>query len=161
MKEKDNQTKNGNDLNVQGGFDGIKDMGISDGIKNIPRNTRNIGNMTINGIVNGLFGDSRPKKNTKTIKNHGLSNILNEKTGNEKKLIEDIVIFLNKLEFDHQDYYIQKKNKDQNNIAINKNKPIVNKSNNNVTNPESQITRGGKSYINNKIRHLDNDIFDF
>lgn len=98
--------------------------------------------------------DKRKKLATKKADNHMMPELTNVYTNNknEKKLLEDIAVFLNQLEAKHQESNVRKRNKLMNgnrNIAVNLNKD------NDITIPP--ITKGGSGRIYNKCRKLEDD----
>ena len=75
------------------------------------------------------------------------------KNDNEKKIITNMVDFLNKLEFDHREMYVNKTNKTQ--------KQTIEVTSNDVKKIDSEKGgfSSGKSYINNNVRNLDTDYY--
>lgn len=77
--------------------------------------------------VNIDEADKRRKVVTKKADNHVMPELTNVYTNNktEKKLLEDIAVFLNHLEAKHQESNVKKRNKDMNGsrkVAVNMNK---------------------------------------
>lgn len=131
-----------------------------------------------------LFNDRRKLKNINTLKTHKLPPNLNDKKDKEKDLINDLILFLNKLEMEHQTIFVSRKN-EKNTNKMNYAVDLINKKpdEKNVPNPnlntihpnvlhanmlseknkyyqangKVNTNQGGKSFINNKIRNLEND----
>lgn len=107
-----------------------------------------------NSVVNAEY-DKREKINNKKPPVHKISEELqSEYNGQgEKKLITNILDFLNKMETQHQSFNVRNK-KNDNNISVNNNKDLKD----NIANGGMKTT-AGKAFINNKVRNLDNDYY--
>jgi hypothetical protein len=137
-KDIDNNTK------IQGGIGDTRTNRVKKGGQDISDSIKKI-----------LFNDTRMKSNSKLIPIHNISDDLKTKLDNEKKIINDMIGFLNKLEFDHQSFNI-KKGKESNNISVNSNIPITNPNTGSDTGNQGGM-RGKTNNMNNKCRKLDND----
>lgn len=83
---------------------------------------------------------------------------------NEKKLLEDIAVFLNHLEAKHQESNVRKRNKLLNgsrNMAVNQNKELNDTLNGGFVNPsitnKVPIPKGGSGRMYNKCRKLEDE----
>jgi len=129
-----------------------------------------------------LFNDRRKLKNINALKTHKLPPNLNDKKDKEKDLINDLILFLNKLEMEHQTIFVSRKN-EKNTNKLNYAVDLINKKPDEKNTPNlkavtpidantrfkmeeqnkflseqrNKTSRGGKTFINNKIRNLEND----
>ena len=144
--------------------------------------TQNIGDKLKNNVNTVLTGggimedivkyydidsaDKRRKVSTKKADNHVMPELSNVYTNNknEKKLLEDIAVFLNHLESKHQESNMRKRNKVLNgskNISVNQNvdlnTPLLNNNVNGgfVAPPVANKAVGGRMY--NKCRKLEDE----
>lgn len=108
-------------------------------------------------VLNAEY-DKREKINNKKPPVHKISEELQSeyKGQGEKKLITNILDFLNKMETQHQSFNVRNK-KNDNNISVNNNKDLKDKDN--TTANGGMKTTAGKAFINNKVRNLDNDYY--
>lgn len=119
--------------------------------------------------------DKRRKVVTKKADNHVMPELTNVYTNNktEKKLLEDIAVFLNHLEAKHQESNVRKRNKDMNGsrkVAVNLNKDAAAPTdaaaatttlkggfvNTSVTN-KVLLPKGGSGRMYNKCRKLEDE----
>lgn len=148
-----NDKNTDNNIKIQGGIKiGNSEYNVKKGAydnvaKPAATGAKDIGKSIFNLFMGEYSVDDRKKMNNNLIPNHIISEELNEKLDNEKILIDDIVVFLNKLEFNHRNFNIQN-GKDSNNISMNSN--IL------------DVKKGGKTNnMNNKCRKLDNEFQNF
>jgi hypothetical protein len=132
----------------------MNSQNIGDKLKNNV-NTVLTGGGTMDEIIKYFDIDAADKRRKGVVKkadNHMMpepepsSNYTNNK--NEKKLIEDIAVFLNNLEAKHQESNVRKRNKVLNgsrNVAVNQNKEL------------NAILRGGSGSMYNKCRKLEDE----
>lgn len=136
--------------------------------------------LTGGGIIDDIIksfdideADKRKKVTTKNMDNHMMPELTNVYTNNktEKKLLEDIAVFLNHLEAKHQESNVRKQNKDMNgsrNIAVNLNKDAAAATTTATTTPlkgvvvnpvanKVPIPKGGSGRMYNKCRKLEDD----
>ena len=110
--------------------------------------------------------DKRKKGVVKKADNHVMPELTDENINNknEKKLLEDIAVFLNHLEAKHQESNVRKRNKLLNgsrNMAVNQNKELNDTLNGGFVNPsitnKVPIPKGGSGRMYNKCRKLEDE----
>jgi hypothetical protein len=135
-------------------------------------NSNNIGDKLKNNVNNVLTGggmihdiikyfdideaDKRKKLATKKADNHMMPEptSIDSNNKNEKKLLEDIAVFLNQLEAKHQESNVRKRNKLMNgsrNVAVNLNKDAAAAATTTATTTTSLLRGGVNTSVANKV----------
>ena len=106
--------------------------------------------------------DKRRKVSTKKADNHVMPELTNGYTNNktEKKLLEDIAVFLNQLEAKHQESNVRKRNQDMNRsrkVAVNLNKDAAAPTDAATAPNKVLLPKGGSGRMYNKCRKLEDE----